>query len=98
VEGRLHLKRRQAGVLAEMRALTPASRVQAALAGGEPLSPIDWLRTLLATEIVFASDVVGSGIDWSSTTGLTDEHTIQVLRTVQRKIGAATTGARQSWP
>jgi hypothetical protein len=36
-------------------------RVQAALAGGDPLSPTDWLRTLLATEIVCASNVVVRG-------------------------------------
>lgn len=72
-------------------------RVQAALAGGEPLSPTDWLRTLLATEIVFVSDVLGSGTDWSSATGFTDEYRIQVLRAVQRKILATTAGAPQRW-
>ena len=48
------------------------SRLVAALESGEPLSPRDWRRTLLATEIVFASDVVGSGVDWYTTTGPQD--------------------------
>lgn len=37
-------------------------------------------------EIVFASDVFGSGIDWSTTVGRTDEETIRILRSLQRKI------------
>jgi hypothetical protein len=60
-----------------------------ALRRGEHLTREDWRRTLLATEIVFASDVVGAGMDWSITTGLSDEETIKVLRTIQRKIGRA---------
>jgi len=56
---------------------------------GEHLTREDWRRTLLATEIVFASDVVGAGMDWSITTGLSDEETIRVLRTIQRKISRA---------
>ena len=56
---------------------------------GEHLTREDWRRTLLATEIVFASDVVGAGMDWSITTGLSDEETIRVLRIIQRKISRA---------
>jgi hypothetical protein len=52
-------------------------------AEGQPLSRADWRRALLATEIVFASDVVGSGLDWSITTGLADEDTIGLLRAMQ---------------
>jgi hypothetical protein len=40
---------------------------------GQGLSVPDWRRTLLAVEIVFASDVVGSGLDWSITSGISDE-------------------------
>jgi hypothetical protein len=60
-----------------------------ALRRGDQLTREDWLRTLLATEIVFASDVVGAGMDWSITTGLSDEETIKVLRSIQRKISHA---------
>lgn len=50
------------------------------------LTRLDWLRTLLATEIVFASGLVGSGSDWPITVGVSDEDTIRMLRGLQRKI------------
>ena len=65
-----------------------------ALRLGKPLTRQDWRRTLLATEIVFASDVVGVGTDWPFTTGLSDEETITALRTIQKKIGHAIHRAR----
>lgn len=52
-----------------------------------PLSGRDWTRALLATEIVFASNVIGSGLDWRSTTGFDDVVTIGLLRSLQRKLG-----------
>ena len=61
------------------------ARLVTALHEGEALTAKDWRRTLLATEIAFASDVVGSGIDSSTTTGLSDEQTIRLLRAIQRK-------------
>jgi hypothetical protein len=63
--------------------------LQEALAHGEPLAGAQWRKALLATEIVFASDLVGSGVDWASATGLTDEETIKLLRMVQRKVASA---------
>lgn len=57
-----------------------------ALKEGAPLSREDWRRVLLATEIVFASDVVGSGLDWSITTGAPDAEAIAMLRALQRKL------------
>jgi hypothetical protein len=53
---------------------------------GEPLTPANWRRALLATELVFGSDLIGSGADWSATTGFTDEESIRLLRNVQRKL------------
>jgi hypothetical protein len=61
-------------------------RIADAIYAGEPLAPDDWRRALLATELVFASDVVGSGVDWQSTAGISDEETIRLLRGVQRKL------------
>jgi hypothetical protein len=61
-------------------------RLLAALSGGEPLTPLDWTRIVLATELVFASNVIGSGVEWPITTGLSDEATIRLLRSVQRKV------------
>jgi hypothetical protein len=66
--------------------LQDGKRIRSLLAGGESLEPIDWARALLATEVSFASDVVGSGHDWSITTGFSDEETIRILRSVQRKL------------
>jgi hypothetical protein len=60
-------------------------RIRAELAAGRSLSRWDWSRTLLATEIVFASDMVGSGWDWQTTTGLDDVRSIQVLRGLPEK-------------
>jgi hypothetical protein len=50
------------------------------------LSRRDWLRVLLAAEIVFASNAIGSGSDWSITTGLSDLKTIRLLRSIQGKL------------
>ncbi|NKQ25466.1 hypothetical protein [Streptomyces galbus] len=57
-----------------------------ALADDDPVKPVDWARTLLAAEIVFVSDLVGSGVEWQTTTGLSDEATLPVLRRIQRKL------------
>lgn len=54
---------------------------------GDPpwlFSRVDWTRILLATEVVFASSVLGAGSDWSIVTGLSDAKTISLLREVQR--------------
>jgi hypothetical protein len=51
----------------------------------------DWCRVVLATEVVFASDVVGSGTDWETTTGLSDRDTLAALRAIQRKLPAGAT-------
>ncbi len=61
-------------------------RIGAAIAAGQAVSRTDWTRALLATEIVFVSDVVGSGWDWETTTGYTDSATLTLLRGLQRKI------------
>jgi hypothetical protein len=61
-------------------------RLVAALDRKTPLSRHDWLRVLLATEIVFASDAIGSGSEWSDTTGLSDLKTLRLLRSIQSKL------------
>lgn len=60
--------------------------IHGALAGRKALDPMDWARALLATELAFASDVVGSGYEWSTTTGWADDTTVRVLRSVQLKL------------
>ncbi|WP_280248005.1 hypothetical protein [Nocardia abscessus] len=71
-------------------------RISLALVANEPLSGRDWRRALVATEFVFASDVFGSGVEWSITTGLRDEETIGILRRLQRKLSRAVPGALYS--
>jgi len=62
------------------------ARLVAAIEGGSPLSRTDWFRVVLATEIAIASDLMGSGMEWSTTTGFTDVETIRILRGIQRKV------------
>ena len=68
--------------------LKEGSRIRKDIRERRPLTYSDWRRALLATEIVFASDVVGSGVEWSTTTGLEDEETMRMLRSIQRKLVA----------
>lgn len=63
-----------------------SDRLIEAIEGRHPLSRWDWTRALLATEIVFASDVMGSGVEWPITTGLDDTQTLRTLRALQRKL------------
>ena len=56
-----------------------------AVISSEPMTRLDWWRVLVATEIVFASDVLGSGLEWSTTTGISDSDSISTLRRIQRK-------------
>ncbi|MFB8028976.1 hypothetical protein ACFQ6U_29700 [Streptomyces sp. NPDC056465] len=60
--------------------------IRGALAQKEALDPMDWARALLATELAFASEVVGSGYEWSTTTGWSDDTTLRVLRSAQLKL------------
>lgn len=62
-------------------------RLRLALDERESLSADDWRRVLVATEVVFVSDVFGSGQDWPISTGLSDAESIALLRGVQRKLG-----------
>ena len=66
--------------------LDQGERLHSALISEDPLSAADWRRALRATEIVFVSAELGSGKDWSTTTGFSDEETIRLLRKLQRKI------------
>lgn len=67
--------------------LSQCRRLRAALLEGTPLAPADWARIMLATEIVFVSDLAGTGFEWSTVTGISDETAIRTLRRIQRKLG-----------
>lgn len=72
--------------------LDQCERLHSALITEDPLSVADWRKALRATEIVFVSDDLGSGKDWSTTTGFSDEETIRLLRKLQRKVAATANG------
>jgi hypothetical protein len=55
-----------------------------ALENKEPLSDLDWARALLLTEISWASDLLGAGIEFA--TNFRDEKAVQLVRSLQRKI------------
>ncbi len=67
-------------LLAETARLLPVIR------RGDAMSRFDWRRTLFATEIAFASDVMGAGRDWCPVSGFGDAETIHMLRQIQQKI------------
>jgi hypothetical protein len=50
----------------------------------QPLSDLDWARALFLTEICWASDVLGAGIDFVS--NFQDEQAAPLLRSIQRKV------------
>ncbi|MET9890999.1 hypothetical protein ABZZ47_12420 [Streptomyces sp. NPDC006465] len=66
--------------------LDQCQRLRYALGEDAPLGAADWARTLLDTEIVFVSDLAGSGVEWPTTTGRDDAATIRMLRVIQRKL------------
>jgi hypothetical protein len=59
-------------------------RLKAAVKSDDLLSDLDWARALVLTEISWASDLLGAGIDFSS--NIRDEKAVVVLRGLQRKI------------
>ena len=65
---------------------TERKRLADAIDRGEPMTRFNWRRALVATEICFASNVLGSGLDWSIVRRLSDEQTIGILRSLQRKL------------
>lgn len=71
----------------DVRALRrEGGRIARALRSDEGLTAADWRRAVASTELVFASDLVGSGVDWSATTGFDDAETIRLLRSIQCKL------------
>jgi hypothetical protein len=62
-----------------------------------PLSPRDWRRAQIATEITFASEYYGAASDWETCSMLDDATSIRLLRQVQRKL-IATVGTGQRAP
>lgn len=63
-----------------------AERIADGIGAGEPQTSTDWTRALLATEVVFSSDVVGSGVDWTLITGIPDHTALDLLRGLQERV------------
>ena len=51
----------------------------------------DLTRALVATEIVFSSDVFRAGVEWETVTGLADQATLALLPGLERVMTMATT-------
>jgi hypothetical protein len=68
--------------------LKESKRIGNAIGLGTPVTAPDLRRALVATEIAFSSDVFGAGVEWETVTGLTDQATISLLRTLQRRLVA----------
>jgi hypothetical protein len=52
------------------------------------LSDLDWARVLFLTEITWASNLVGSGLDFAIVTRFSDTEAVGLLRALQRKISS----------
>jgi hypothetical protein len=66
---------------------TLRSRLMEGIRATELLSDLDWARALFLTEISWASDVIGAGIDFGTTAR--DEAAAPLLRSIQRKVSTA---------
>lgn len=62
-------------------------RLERAVNAGEPLTDLDWARVLFLTEITWASDLIGSGLDFDIVTRFSDTEAVRLLRGLQRKVG-----------
>jgi len=61
-------------------------RLAIAIRAGRPLSGPDWVRALATAEIAFASDVLGTGLEWTVINGGQETHWFEVLRGLQTKL------------
>ncbi|WP_445159514.1 hypothetical protein ACTXG5_14695 [Mycobacterium sp. Dal123C01] len=59
-------------------------RLLTAIGQKQPLSKLDWARTVFLTEVSWASTLVGSGLDFA--TNFRDETAAPLLRSIQWKI------------
>jgi len=60
-------------------------RLERAVTDSAPLSDLDWARVLFLTEITWASDLVGAGLDFATVTGFSDTEAVSLLRGLQRR-------------
>lgn len=60
------------------------TRLTEAMRTAQPLSDLDWARALVLTEISWASQLLGAGVDFA--TNVRDEIAVRLLRSIQYKI------------
>ena len=60
-------------------------RLRRAIGRKEPLSKLDWARAVFLTEVSWASNLVGSGLDFRS--NFHDDEAAPLMRSIQWKIG-----------
>jgi hypothetical protein len=59
------------------------NRLSSAIENKEPLSDLDWARTMFLTDISFGSTLVGSGLRFGRSA---DEYWFEILRSLQGKV------------
>jgi hypothetical protein len=64
-------------------------RIARAIGAVRPLPVRDWTRALVGAEFAFASEVLGTGGEWTTIQGGSDEHWIKVLRRLQHRVPKA---------
>jgi hypothetical protein len=64
---------------------TVIDRLAKALFRKNPLSKLDWARAVFLTEVAWASNLIGSGLDFRS--NFHDDEAAPLLHSIQLKIG-----------
>jgi hypothetical protein len=64
-----------------------ALRLAEAVEREQPLTDLDWARTLFLVECCWGSSLIGLGRYFSAATGLSDADALSALRRIQDKIG-----------
>src|ERR1700739_313140 len=61
------------------------NRLSLAIENKEPMSDLDWARTMFLTDISFGSTLVGSGLRFGRSA---DEYWFEILRSIQEKVSS----------
>lgn len=65
------------------------ARIADAIASGQAISVRDWTRAMVATEFAFASELLGTGDEWTVINARSDAYWVAVLRRLQSKVPQA---------
>ncbi len=64
-------------------------RIAHDIGAGRALTRRDWSRALLSAEVIFGSDLIGTGSEWTSIQGGTDAEWLGTLRRLRHKLPAS---------